>query len=470
MTHAKSADENDRAREGALPTDPFADAEPVRPDGKPPLRWRTYGEILAATTEKPREWLVPDLIPFGAVTQFVGIAKRGGKSTIVWAMVGCSESGRLFLGFVLVRTSAVILSEENDHDLADKIRAFGMDPQQGVVLSRGVLTGIPDWVELVREGTRLALERGHRILVIDTFAFWAALEGASENDAGTVVAALRPLQEAADKGLAVLLIHHTGKAKDREGGIAARGSSAIAGTVEATIEVRNEGGEAHPNRRVLHVESRTVGVRDVLVELVLSEGAPARFDLVGDAQKVAQAEVAAAILAFLNANPGKWFSRDAVIEGVGKRGGDVRGALPALVEKRRIARAGKGTKGNPFVYATVGTPQPPAPSPSEDAIEDSVPRCPHSGPGTGSGGAPQGAEDSVPAVPALSMRAGRGTESAARGKDGMGPARRDGAGDGIGADGTATPGAHDPTPATQPAPPVQGRLELNPVRWQEGKP
>lgn len=439
----------------------------MRPDGKPPLRWRTYGEILAATTEKPREWLVPDLIPFGAVTQFVGIAKRGGKSTIVWAMVGCSESGRVFLGFVLVRTSAVILSEENDHDLADKIRAFGMDPHQGVVLSRGVLTGIPDWAELVRDGTRLALERGHRILVIDTFAFWAALEGASENDAGTVVAALRPLQEAADKGLAVLLIHHTGKAKDREGGIAARGSSAIAGTVEATIEVRNEGGVAHPNRRVLHVESRTVGVRDVLVELVRVEGGPARFDLVGDAREVAQEEVDAAVLSFLNASPGKRFERDAVVEGVGKRGGDVCGALPALVGKRRIARTGRGKMGSPFLYAAVGTPPPPSPKVEEEANDDSVPRPSHSVPGEESGGAPLAAEDSVPAVPAPFMGAEPGTESAARGKDGNGPSRRGGTGNGNGAPEAATPGGGDPTPVTTPAPPVQGRLDLHPVARRE---
>lgn len=411
-------DENDRARDGSLPPDPFEDADPIGEASAPTgLRWRTYGEILKATEEKPREWLVPDMVPFGALVQFVGLAKRGGKTTLVWAIVAAAEAGYIFLGTELVRTGAVILSEEGDHDLAERIRRFGMDPGHGVVLSRGVLAGVPEWSALMREGTALALARGHRILVVDTFAFWAALEGASENDAGTVITALRPLQEAADQGLAVLLIHHVGKAKDREGGVAARGSSAIAGAVEATIEVRNESTESQPNRRLLHIESRAVGVRDVVVELVQPEAGPARFELVGDARKVQGEEVEAAILAFLRAHRGQWFRSQDIVAQVPKRGGDVRTALTSMGHARRVARIGKGKRGDPFLYAALGTPPPRAPEPPTTGETDSGPKPAPGSPGAGFQTPPRAADVSGPAVPALLMKAGTGTETEARGKN-----------------------------------------------------
>ena len=411
-------DENDRVRDGSLPPDPFEDADPIGGASAPTgLRWRTYGEILKATEEKPREWLVPDIVPFGALVQFVGLAKRGGKTTFVWALAAAADSGYIFLGAELPHTGAVILSEEGDHDLAERIRRFGMDPSRGVVLSRGVLAGVPEWESLIREGTALAVARGLRILVVDTFAFWAALEGSSENDAGTVISALRPLQEAADQGLAVLLIHHVGKAKDREGGVAARGSSAIAGAVEATIEVRNEATDSHPNRRLLHIESRAVGVRDVVVELVLPDEGPARFELVGDARKVQGDEVEAAILTFLRSQRGQWFRSEAIVDEIPKRGGEVRTTLSALARARRVARTGKGKRGDPYLYAALGTPPPRTPEPSLTDESDSGPEPAPGVPGAGFQTPPPAADVSVPAVPALLMKAGTGIETEARGKN-----------------------------------------------------
>ena len=447
-------DENDRQRAGDLPPNPFEDAVPfVEASADTGHRWRTYGEILKATSEQPREWLIPDMVSFGSLVQFVGLAKRGGKTTFVWAMVAAAERGLPFLGAPLPRTGAVILSEEGDHDLAERIRRFGMDPNHGVVLSRGVLTGVPEWQALVREGTALAVARGHRILVVDTFAFWAALEGSSENDAGTVTQALRPLQEAADQGLAVLLIHHVGKAKDREGGVAARGSSAIAGTVEATIEIRNEGGESHPNRRLLHIESRAVGVRDVVVELVAPENEPARFELVGDAGKIGRDELEAVIRDVLRRSPGQWLRQEEITKQAQKRGGDVRKTLPVLVRARRIARTGRGRKGDPYLYAPLGTPPP---RPSGDPTETdsgSGPSSSPGGPGTGFETPPQAADDSVPAVPALLMKAGTGTETEARGKAGDHPGAHAGAGN---------------RNATEQA--AQGRLDLDSFRRREDMP
>lgn len=398
----KVRDENDRLCAGTLPEDPFADLVPVdRPAAQPPKpgrTWRTYGEILAATQEKPREYLVPGLVPFGALVLVIGHAKRAGKSTFAWALLSAAERGAAFLGHTLPRCRAVVLAEDGDYDLADRIRRFGLSPDSGAVLSRSTHAGRPDLEVLVREAVLRAQVTGARVLLVDTFAFWAALDAAAENDAGAVTQALRPLQEAADAGLAVLLIHHPSKNENREGGNAARGSSAFAGTVEATIEIRTEGTE-HPNRRRLHCETRFAGTFDLAVEL--REGEPATFDLLGDAAKIADEATDGAVLDHLR-EAGGWQTTADIETAVPRRGGEVRKAVARLARSGRVLRIGKGRAGNPFLHAIPGTPLPPGEAPSEVTVPGCSPAVP------GNGGTPP--EMSVPAVPGGSMNPGTETD------------------------------------------------------------
>lgn len=316
--------------------------------------FRTYGQILESARKSPREWLIPDLIPYGAVILLSGGAKKAGKSTFAWSLAAAVEHGTAFLGQGMKPGKVIFLTEEADPDVADKIEKFRLDPESGIVLSRSAIQGRPLLVESVRAAVRAGKRIGSRILVVDTFAFWAALEGATENDAGTVMAALRPLSEAADQGFLVLLVHHVSKREGAEGGMAARGSTALPGAVEATLELTPAGGAEHPTRRKLHVESRAVGVKDLFVDMVAGDaslGTPTRFDLAGPVDIVNRGDLDQAIMAFLSAvAPGK-FTREQIEEKITGRSGEIKTALPSLTARKKITRSGGGKKNDPYTYS-----------------------------------------------------------------------------------------------------------------------
>jgi hypothetical protein len=59
---------------------------------------------------------------------------------------------------------------------------------------------------VAKEVTEKVLEIGAGILVVDTIAQFAGLKGDDENKTGPVLEALRPVQEAAVRGLAVVMV------------------------------------------------------------------------------------------------------------------------------------------------------------------------------------------------------------------------------------------------------------------------
>ncbi|MFO0933769.1 MAG: AAA family ATPase [Planctomycetota bacterium] len=373
----KTPDDNDMLRSGGLPGDPFEGATPVGPNGGPPLPWRTLRELADAGRDKPRVWLVPSLIPFGSVTIVSGHAKRAGKTTFVWILVAAAAKGARFLGVDVARTSAVIVSEEADVDLTERLALLGLEDARSVVLSRGALREAVAWRDLVVDAVGRAHAIGARILVVDTFAHWARLEQAAENDAGAITEAVRVLQAAADAGLAVLLVHHTGKRGEGDGVLSMRGSSALAGAVEGVLEIRPV--PSHPDRRSFLLESRHSGRRELVAEL-----APSRNDyvLVGDAVVVEADETKAEVVAFLDKTPG-WHPLSAVAAAVRGKPKPVSTALKALAEAGAILRHGRGVKGDPVMFAKVGTippvcdvkgkPKRPIDPPKPDARGESSP-------------------------------------------------------------------------------------------------
>ncbi|MGZ4281224.1 MAG: hypothetical protein ACXVQ4_03940, partial [Gaiellaceae bacterium] len=86
-----------------------------------------------------------------------------------------------------------------------------------------------EWPQLIELSTSHALRQGHSLLVIDTFPGLAGLGDEQENDAGAIGEWMRPLQQAAAEGLAVLFLHHmNGMGKPR-------GSKAFRGIVDIEL-------------------------------------------------------------------------------------------------------------------------------------------------------------------------------------------------------------------------------------------
>lgn len=344
------------------------------PEQEEPLRFLTMDELAARVQAKPREWLVPDVLPFGALVLLVGRAKRAGKSTLAWGLLAAAERGATFLGHELPRTGAVVLTEEADHDVDAKRQLFHV--RHARVVPRSMRAGAT-LAQAATQAVRLALETGARILLVDTFAWWAELAGDVENTAGSAQA-LRPLQQAADAGLLVLLVHHTRKNTDGvEGGHAARGSTALTGAVEATLELRAPSNpESH--ERVLHAETRYSSTQELAVEWdqeprllpvvdesgkhVLVDGrpqyrapeVPPTLKVRGKASRVNGQRAREQLLRWFEENPG-WHTRADVLELCGLRRKEAADELVHLARDGAVQRAGAGQRGNPYRFAAVGT-------------------------------------------------------------------------------------------------------------------
>lgn len=358
--------------------------EQEEPEQEEPLRFLTMDELAERVQAQPREWLVPDLLPFGALVLLVGRAKRAGKSTLAWGLLAAAERGATFLGHVLPRTGAVVLTEEADHDVDAKRQLFHV--RHARVVPRSLRAGAT-LAQAAAQAVRLALDTGARILLVDTFAWWAELAGDVENTAGSAQA-LRPLQQAADAGLLVLLVHHTRKNTDGvEGGHAARGSTALTGAVEATLELRAPSNpESH--ERVLHAETRYSSTQELAVEWdqeprllpvvdeqghhVLVDGrpqyrapeVPPTLKLRGKASRVNGQRAREQLLRWFDDSPG-WHTRADVLELCGLRRKEAADELVRLARDGAVQRTGAGQRGNPYRFAAVGTEAEPAPTPPE---------------------------------------------------------------------------------------------------------
>src|SRR5262245_280868 len=261
--------------------------EAERADAAEPSRmlpWAAVADVLKRADENPRTWLLPRVLPFGAIVLLVGGGKVSGKSTLTWATVANALRGLDLFGRPLPwgPVEVVVLTEETEVDLAEKIRAFGIDPKDSrlSILTRGSCSPLPSWREVGAQALARCASRKARILVVDTWARWTRIPDDGANKEGPTLEALDVLEPARPEGILVLVPHHPSKAEGREGGNAARGSSALPGEVDATVELRNDRDHGDPNRRRLHVESRASGVFDLLISLKRGDGRdkPDRYD------------------------------------------------------------------------------------------------------------------------------------------------------------------------------------------------
>jgi KaiC/GvpD/RAD55 family RecA-like ATPase len=227
------------------------------------LAFAPITQDVAEASSEPL-WLWEGFLAPGAVTLLAGEPKVG-KSTFVAALLGSIERAESFLGKATRRTGSIVITEERQDGLAEKARRFRLG--DGVHRLRRDQRQGASWSQLVAEAVRYAHSNQLDILVIDTFAELAGLEGDEENDAGAVLKALRPLQEAADAGLAVLIVTHQRKSGGSFGrGV--RGSSALVGAADVVISLDRSGSDG----RVLKSISRFAATPDRLtVRLIGNE-------------------------------------------------------------------------------------------------------------------------------------------------------------------------------------------------------
>jgi len=311
------------------------------------LRFKTAKE-LAEETPAVTEWVARPWVAKGAITEVDGKIKAGGKTTWVTHMARKVLDGEPFMGEPATKTKAVFLTEQPPASFRKALeRADLLEREDLFILHWHDTRGIA-WVDVACAAVRKALEVGAGILFVDTLGQFAGIRGDGENNAGAAQEAMRPLQEAAARGLAVVLTRHERKGGG-EVGESGRGSSAFGGAVDIILSIRRGEGNTRPTVRVIESLSRFDETPAKLVIELTDQG----YRSLGDATAFAEKEAMSAILELLPSKEENALTSGDVLDKLKEQGIKrtvATDALAKLTKSSAIRRVGAGRKGNPYRY------------------------------------------------------------------------------------------------------------------------
>jgi hypothetical protein len=321
----------------------------------PPPKFRSGEEIVESADLGPN-WIWYPYIAAGHRTLFVGSAKAG-KSTLLYGLFGAMERGASFLGMPTTRTRAVVLTEESPITVREKVARFGVRETE-FLLCDGL--GVYSFEAAVGYAVDRAIEIGAEVVVVDTFAAWARLQGDGENDAGVILAKLEAVAKAAARGIAIVLVHHANK-----GGTSVdnsiRGSTALPGAVDIIVLLKG-GGSGSGKRRTMETKSRFEGPSDAL--LYEYERQTGEFRVLGSRTQLALDGIGSRLLRALESAESTGFTEDELLNAAGVKRQSGKRALRALESANRVVVLGEGKRGSPKRYVAM-----PPPPPGEDDSE-----------------------------------------------------------------------------------------------------
>jgi len=310
------------------------------------IRFCSPQEIAARAPETPP--FVWDGYLYRKAVTILASKPKGGKSTLTAALMEAMTARGVteFLGRSIDSSPIVFVTEEGDSTLLHKL------PQSAQirVLSRDSVWPKPSWADMIDAAARECAQWECKLLVIDTFAFWAQLAADKEKDAGAIGAALDVLIQAASLGdFAVLLIHHSkkGGGEDGEG---LRGSSAIAGAVDVILEL-DRPDESQPRQRALLGLSRYTETPGSLLVERSPEGA---WRVIGQSDDRTGARTLGLRDTILSAlDTATAMTRSEIEEATGKAWRWIGPELRNLAAEGEVAISGDGVKGSPRTYRKV---------------------------------------------------------------------------------------------------------------------
>jgi hypothetical protein len=203
-----------------VPTDPTFTLRPLTRD--------QLGQNSA-----PTDWLWHGFLARGNITLLTSQWKVG-KTTLLAALLAQLKTGGDFVGFPLTTGKALILSEENQALWFERQRKMDFGEHTWLCRPFRACLNAQTWHALV--GHITALHRAHQfdLIVIDPLSSF--LPGYGENDLFRLKPSLAVLQELADLGPALLLLHHPRKGPSQPGQ-SARGCGLLTSFVDIIIEM-----------------------------------------------------------------------------------------------------------------------------------------------------------------------------------------------------------------------------------------
>lgn len=292
------------------------------------------------------DFLLEGCIARGHLTLFSALMKAG-KSTFIGFMLQALQTGESFIGRRTTKSRTLLVSEESAGLWCRRRDALGLTDQLSLMCRPMIAKpSMADWSEFVAFVAEQAAATAVDLVVIDTTSAFAPWK--SENDAAEVQGTITPLNRLTQAGLAVMLVHHIGKADQAEGR-AARGSTALAGAVDIILELRRyKPDDNDDRRRVLRGLGRFDEIPSEIVVTLQEDGSG--YVAEGDRRLMQARELEAAVVEGLPSGPPGMTTEDlhALMPATDR---------PALAKLRETliegAAAGKwltdgtGRKGNP---------------------------------------------------------------------------------------------------------------------------
>ncbi len=227
---------------------------------QPQLLW---DHELTAIHQNPADWLWDGFVARGNLTLLTSQWKAG-KTTLLSMLLSRRKTGGNLANLAVQPGKSVIVSEESTALWADRARRFDFGGH--VCIFPQPFETIPSaeqWQALLDRILALKEQHGLDFAVIDPLAPFCR----GENQAVTVLETLLPLSALTRRGMAVMVLHHPAKG-ERPLGQAARGSGALLGHVDVSMEMRHPAGDPLTRRRRFVALSRHAATpRNLMLEL-----------------------------------------------------------------------------------------------------------------------------------------------------------------------------------------------------------
>jgi DNA-binding transcriptional ArsR family regulator len=306
-----------------------------------PLRFVPLAELIDSSPAEP-DWVWRGYLAPSVITLLAGRPKVG-KSTLLFELMAAVDRGSSsFCGLPTRRVPVALLSEERMGTVADKAQGTSWTNSVTVLLHHTAYGA--SWAEIVRQAAGHVGSGG--LLIVDTLADFAGLPADSENNAGAIQSAMRPLQEAAASECAVLLVTHQRKAAG-DHGEAVRGSNALTAAADIVLELERAPSSIGSQGRVLHALSRFGSTPSDIVVSRSQDGYEAIGELAGATAAAELDRLASQMADFGEATV------EELAESVGLAKGTVHRRLSALLAAGRATRTGGGKRGDAFRWRLV---------------------------------------------------------------------------------------------------------------------
>ena len=308
------------------------------------LPFHTAAEMSRAR-HQPVKWVVRGIVAAGSITDVLGKVKFAGKTTFLTEMSSAVVRGSTFLGFDTSRSPVVYLSEQPWTSFQEALKRANLQERSDFIFLLWPEVMKEDWEKVADAAIKECLQHKARLLVVDTIAPFAGLAGATENDSGHALGAMKPLQAATSAGIGVVIVQH-----ERKGGgelvESGRGSTAFAGAVDNLLCISRPRGKSKPTFRELRAESRFDETPSSLLIELTDHGYVSH----GEVRPIADEEARASILEALPVSEKTAMTLPALMKACEISRTTAQKAITALLTEKLVERVGGGKRGSPYRF------------------------------------------------------------------------------------------------------------------------